>query len=65
MGTERLFILLILVLTRSSAHSQHHLRISYCMVLAQEKIKIQSMLSTEGIWLSHHHKVNKRKSNHP
>lgn len=40
---------------RCPASREHMYHIS----LAQEKVKIQSMVSTECVWLLHHHKVKK------
>lgn len=39
--------------------TQQHVRASYCISLAYEKIKIQSMVSTEYTLPSHHCKVEK------
>ena len=36
-------------------------RVFHCIELAQEKIKIQSMASTDCVSLSHHCKVKKKK----
>lgn len=43
------------------AAGQHHDRASSHMLQARErsKFKIRSMVSTECVWLSHHHKVEK------
>lgn len=57
----QLLTLVIMCLTRSCACAQHHTEVSYCILLAQERIKIQfqSMVSTKCILLSHQHKVEK------
>lgn len=41
-----------------AAAAQHHERVLYHILLAREKIKIQSTVSTECILLLHHCKVN-------
>ena len=44
--------------------TQHHKKVWYCILLAWEKIKIQSTVSTECLSLLHHHKVKIRKLKH-
>lgn len=47
-----------------AATVQNDRRVSYCRLLAWEKIKIQSIVSTECITLSHFYKVKCYKPNH-
>ena len=44
---------------RLTATAQYHERVLYQILLAQEKIKIQIMVSTEYISLSHNRKVER------
>ena len=46
---------------RLTATAQQHKRLSYCLSLAQEEVKIQSMNSTECKLLLHHCEVEKFK----
>jgi len=41
------------------AAAHHHGGVLYHILLAQEKIKIQNIVSTECLSLSHYHKVEK------
>ena len=53
------FVLRTNLQSGSSESVQCHERVLCCVALAQEKIRIQSMVFTESVLLWHHHKVEK------
>ena len=48
---------MLVVFPHDCVAAQHYKRVFSCVLLAWEKIKIQSTVSVEYISISHHHKV--------